>query len=125
MKNTEMKIRQIGDKKTVQKTENLSLNQEVKKELNEYQESFKSQMQYEKKNIDDLTSTGFWFCAYFADTEQRDEFLKNAGLMNKMDGQYVNGEVMAETLKIKITKKKIKLPPSFRKHKDFTNFVRQ
>jgi hypothetical protein len=94
-------------------------------ELNEYQESFKSQMQYEKKNIDDLTSTGFWFCAYFADTEQRDEFLKNAGLMNKMDGQYVNGEVMAETLKIKITKKKIKLPPSFRKHKDFTNFVRQ
>ncbi|MDR1582911.1 MAG: hypothetical protein LBS55_06565 [Prevotellaceae bacterium] len=99
-----------------------SLEEDVKNELNEYEQAFKDQMKKESEGIDNAVSTGYWFCAYFADVEQCQEFLKNAGLQNLMEGQYVNGQMMADKMGIKITKKKISPPPSFKKHKDFTSF---
>lgn len=121
-----MKRVELNIKKPVkQNTETTSLENEVRQELNEYQEAFKNQMKKESENIDRLTDTGFWFCAYFADKEQCQEFLKNSGLSSKMEAQYINGEMMADIFKIKITKKKIKVPPSFKKHKNLNRLIRE
>jgi hypothetical protein len=110
-----------GNVKEVKPLKKATLEEDVKTELNEYQQAFKEQMQKEAKGIDEAVSTGYWFCAYFADFDQCQEFLKNANLQNKMEGQYINGQMMADILKVKVTKKKINPPPSFKKHKDFTS----
>ena len=98
-----------------------SLEEDVRAELNEYEEAFRQSRIKEQKQTEEVLNSGFWFCAYFADFEQCQEFLTNAGLQNKMCGQYINGEMMADIMGVKLTKKKIKPPKSFRRHKDFTS----
>jgi hypothetical protein len=115
----QFKVKTFSKKKPPE--EKKPLEEVVKEELNEFQTAFHNRMVNEGKNIDKLTSTGYWFCAYFADFEQCQEFLRKAGLQNLMEGQYINGQMMAEKLDIKIEKKKISPPPSFKKHKDFTS----
>jgi hypothetical protein len=81
------------------------------------------QLRKENKIKDDNTSTDFWVSIYFADKAQRDEFLKNAGLTELLEAQYINGEQMAKKLNIPLTPRVIEPPKPFKKHKDFTNFT--
>lgn len=113
-------VKKIGAQEPI---ENNSLEEDIKSELNEFQEEFKKNTKAEKKRINDAVSTGFWFCAYFADVGQCREFLEKAGVFNKMEAQYINGEMLADALGIEITKKKITPPPSFKKHKGFSSLV--
>jgi len=122
----QFEVKQYGKSKEV--LQNDVLQEEVKTleecsniELNEYEQAFKEQKKKEQKQIKDATSTGFWFAAYFADVEQCQEFLKNAGLQPLMEGQYIRGDMMAKKMGVNVTKKKMKVPPSFRKHKDFSD----
>ena len=101
--------------------ENTSLEEFAEHELNEYEQAYKEAKQKEQKQIKDAISSGYWFAAYFADTEQCQEFLKNAGLQHLMEAQYIRGDMMAEKLGVKVTKKKMKVPPTFKRHKDFTD----
>lgn len=111
----------VGSKK--QQTEKPNFEKETNKEISEAHAKLRAATLNEQKSTGDALSTGYWFCVYFADTEQRDEFVKNAGLDKVMAGQYFNGEQFAEKVGVKITKKKIKPPKAFRKHKNLTDFT--
>ena len=116
-------VKQYGSKKEAKNNhiEKRPLDEVVKEDLNMYEQAYKEAKQKEQKQVKDAISSGYWFAAYFADTEQCQEFLKNAGLQPMMEAQYIRGDMMAEKLGVKITKKKMQVPPSFRKHKDFTD----
>lgn len=122
MKAPEIKIPQINQPKKVE--ENPNFEAETKQEINEYHQKLRAQTNAEKDGIDKATSTGFYFCVYFADTEQKDEFIANAGLTGQNIGQYFNGEKFAETLGVKLKKKKIANPKVFRRHKNLQHFVK-
>ncbi len=85
--------------------------------------AYMEQMRKENKDIQNNTSSRYWVGVYFADEAHRDEFLKNAGLTDLVEEQYINGQQMADRLKIPLTKRVIEPPKSFKKHKDFTNFT--
>lgn len=91
-------------------------------EIAGYNKALRETTLKEQKYVKDAVSSGFWFAVYFADTEQRDEFIKNAKIEKKMESQYFNGEQFADALGVKITKKKISPPKAFRKHKNLTGF---
>lgn len=109
-------------KKKVQ-PEKVNLEKETNKEISEAHAKLRAATLNEQKTTSDVLSTGYWFAVYFADTEQRNEFVRNAGLDKVMAGQYFNGEQFAEKVGVKITKKKISPPKAFRKHKNLTDFT--
>lgn len=109
-------------KKEVPK-EKVNFEKETNREVSEAHQKLRAATLNEQKSTNDVLSTGYWFNVYFADTEQRDEFIKNAGLDKLIHGQYFNGEQFAEKLGVKLTKKKIKTPKAFRKHKNLTDFT--
>lgn len=93
------------------------------KEVEEFRRKLRESTNLEQAQIQQATSTGFYFCVYFADPEQRDEFIKNAGLNGAGIGQYYNGETVAKALGVKITKRKIDRPKVFRFHKNLSHFT--
>jgi hypothetical protein len=125
MQKKEFKVKQIGKplKEEKKPSDDKTLGEVFDNQLNEFQTAFMEQKKKEQKQAADSLSTGFLFCAYFADAEQCQEFLTKAKLQPKMEAQYINGQMMADILGINITKKKINPPKSFRKHKDFTNMI--
>jgi len=88
------------------------------KELSEVLKKFKDSAKKEAEIRDRNTNTDFWFCVYFADQAQRDEFLSLYGLLKKLSNgntQYINGNVFAKAIGAEISEKEIPIPKAFRK----------
>jgi hypothetical protein len=93
--------------------------EEIEGTVSLFKQRSKDESNLKEKN----TSTEFWFAVYFADEEQRNEFLEKAGLLKKMEDQYINGEDFAKAMGIELTKKKIDTPKAFRKNKGFDKLL--
>ena len=88
------------------------------KELSEVLKKFKETAKKEAETRDRNTNTDFWLCVYFADQQQRDEFLALYGLLKKLangNTQYINGNVFAKAIGAEISEKEIPIPKAFRK----------
>lgn len=95
----------------------------AKEEIEAITSLFKRKSGDERSLKEKNTSTGYWFAVYFADEDQKNEFIKNSGLEKKMDSQYVNGEVFAKVVGVELTKKKIETPKAFRRNKGFDKIL--
>lgn len=114
----------IKKKTPVQPAAPTNFEQATGNEVKDYQAKLREQTKNEQKHIENATSTGYYFCVYFADKEQRDEFLDNAGLAGANIGQYINGERLAQAVGVPLTKKKIDKPKVFRLNKNFKHYAR-
>lgn len=124
MKKPEIKTPKINQpKKSAQEKDLPNFEKATAQEVDEFKVKLRQQTNLEQMQIDRATSTGFWFAVYFADTEQRDEFIKNAGLEGANIGQYFNGETFAKAVGVKIKKKRIDKPKTFRMHKNLNHFT--
>lgn len=108
--------------KKVQEEPEINFEKESRKEISEVHRKLRAATQGEKDHKDRVTSTGFWFAVYFADEEQAQEFIKNAGLTGSNNGQYFNGEKFAKVLGVPLKKKKLDPPKAFRMHKNLKHF---
>lgn len=95
----------------------------TKEEIEGVTSLFKQRSKDESNLKQKNTSTEFWFAVYFADEDQRNEFLQKADLLKKMNDQYINGEDSAKAMGVELTKKRIDTPKSFRKNKGFDKLL--
>lgn len=99
----------------------INFEEETSKEYDELSEKFKARAKDESDKKKQNTSTEYWFCAYFANQFQRDEFLKKIGALNDLIDQYIPGDVLAEKLGVDIPYQEITIPKSFRVNKDIVS----
>lgn len=110
-------------KQAEQPIQQASFEDQTKEEIEEVVSLFKQRAKDEENEKAKNVNTDYWFAVYFADQEQRDEFLKKVNLLGKMEDQYINGETFASALQVPIAKKKIKTPKPFRKNKGFDSLT--
>lgn len=72
-----------------------------------------------RKSLESQWSTDYYFCAFFADQEQRDEFLRKAGALGLVKDNFINGPKLAELLGIELTEKTIEAPRLFAPKSDW------
>ncbi len=72
-----------------------------------------------KKSLENQWNTDFYFCAYFADNDQRDEFLRKADALGLVKDNFIDGSLLAEKLGIDLTPKEIEVPKLFNAKKDW------
>ena len=72
-------------------------------ELNEVEKGFRERMKQENSRFRDMCDTEYWFCVCFTSREQREEFMRKAGLPT--DEKYIDGREMAKAFR-----KSIKTP---------------
>lgn len=72
-------------------------------ELSEVEKGFRERMKQENNRFRDMCDTEYWFCVCFTSREQREEFMKKAGLPT--DEKYIDGREMAKAFR-----KSIKTP---------------
>lgn len=71
------------------------------RELTALQEGMKARAKAERKRHAAAVDTEFWFAVYFADREEKENFLKAAGVVVAMMGdKYIDGRKLAQVLKI-------------------------
>lgn len=76
---------------------------------------FKNAREKEKEVKDKNTNTAFWFCVYFQDEEQKNEFFEKIGLTKtETAGQYIDGITFAKKVGIQIDRKEVKKPGKFK-----------
>lgn len=92
-------------------------------EISETLQAFKTRAKDEAAEKANNTSSEFWFAVYFADEDQRNEFLEKIKAFTLLDDQYINGEKLAKRLGIDLTPKKIKKPKPFRMPKGITDLI--
>jgi hypothetical protein len=83
-------------------------------ELSELLEGFKNRANRENDRMLEATDSEFWFCVCFQTREQKEEFLTKSNLMDVGD-KYLDGMLVAEELKIKLTSR----VPDMPKHRAF------
>lgn len=72
-------------------------------ELNEVEKGFRERMKQGNSRFRDMCDTEYWFCVCFTSREQREEFMRKAGLPT--DEKYIDGREMAKAFR-----KSIKTP---------------
>lgn len=82
-----------------------------KAEMKTLKESFEGsdsarQFRNARKQHADRTDSEYWFCVCFQSREQKEEFLRKAGLFEHGD-KYLNGEFVADKLGIPVTPYKV------------------
>lgn len=88
-------------------------------EISEHMLSIREATANSRKSLEDQWNTDFYFCAFFADQEQRDEFLQKAKAIDLVKDNFINGAKLAELLGIDLTPKDIKVPKLFAPKKDW------
>lgn len=96
-----------------------SLEEEAKAEVTEYQLAIREASANTRKSLEDQWNTDFYFCAFFANQSQRDEFLKKAGALGLIKDNFINGQKLAEILGIYLEPKEITTPKLFAPKKDW------
>jgi hypothetical protein len=99
-------------------------NTDLLNEMNEFEKAFKESMQREQNMIQEEHDSHYYFCAYFADVAQRDEFLHAINMYDKLEANCINGEQLAVALNVPITKKRIRIPNTFVSHKSLSGMIR-
>lgn len=96
-----------------------SLEEESKNEVTEYQLAIREASANTRKSLQDQWNTDFYFCAFFANQSQRDEFLEKAGALGLIKDNFINGQKLAELLGIDIEPQQITTPKLFAPKKDW------
>lgn len=94
-------------------TSHESLEEEAKAEVTEYQLAIREASANTQKSLEQQWNTDFYFCAFFASQEQRDEFLKKVGALGLIKDNFINGPKLAELLGIPLTEQIITVPKLF------------
>ncbi|PPK98998.1 hypothetical protein [Parapedobacter indicus] len=100
-------------------TEHESLEAEAKAEVTDHMLAIREATKNTQKSLQDQWSTDFYFCAFFADQAQRDEFLQKAGALGLVKDNFINGQKLAELLGIDLTPRTIEKPRLFAPKKDW------
>jgi len=103
-----MKLK-LAVKKERPAPEKIDVEAESKKELTEMQTKFKADAAREAKSMQDNNDSAYWCCLIFQTRAQKEEFLRNAGLIDLGD-QYLDGIEVAQKLKIPIKTEALKMP---------------
>jgi hypothetical protein len=90
----------------------------TKQEVSEYLLALKERAKKEEARKKEMTDTDYWVAVYFADKEQRDNFLQKVGVLDALVEQYLNGQTLAEALGIDIGSKRAVPPKAFQKPAD-------
>lgn len=109
-------------KKSKSKVEKLA-EDTANEEVSEALSLFKSRAKGEEAEKQANVSSEYWFAVYFADEEQRNEFLEKIKAFSLLQDQYINGEALARKLGVEITPKKIKKPKPFRQPKNIGDLI--
>src|SRR5690606_33309918 len=80
-----------------------SLEEEAKEEVTEHQLAIREASANTRKSLEEQWNTDFYFCAFFANQAQRDEFLEKAGALGLVKDNFINGQKLAELLGIALT----------------------
>lgn len=88
-------------------------------EVSEHMLAIREATKKTQKSLENQWNTDFYFCAYFADNDQRDEFLKKAEVLGLVKDNFINGQKLAEALGIELEPKKIEVPRLFSPKKDW------
>ncbi|WP_157488317.1 hypothetical protein [Dyadobacter crusticola] len=109
--------------KPKKRAEQQSAEHVANQEISETLKAFKDRSKGEKSEKATNTNSEFWFAVYFADEDQRNEFLRKINSLSLLDDQYINGEALARKMGIELTPKKIKKPKPFRKPKNIDDLI--
>lgn len=97
--------------------------QAANEEVSQYMLDIREATKKSQKSLENQWNTDFYFCAYFADQEQRDEFLKKAEALGLVKDNFINGAKLAEALGIELENKAIEVPRLFAPKKDWLDIT--
>lgn len=83
-------------------------------EIEMLKKAFKSPLEQEKELKEKNINPNFWFCVYFQNESQKEEFLKKIGADAITKGIYINGLDLAKLLGVEIQKEQIEKPQKFK-----------
>lgn len=112
------KLPNLATKKTAKKE--LNVESDSFNELAELKAKFTENAQKEQAQREQQHDSEFWFAVYFKTREQKEMFLKLAGIIN--DDKYINGNELAKKLNIELPNIDLKIPKK-RDNKKFATFV--
>lgn len=79
------------------------LAEDSKREFQALAKSYRERAKAEDKRFTQATDSEYWFCVCFKSREEKDEFLKAAGVKTKIMGdKYLEGKHLAASLNINI-----------------------
>lgn len=96
-----------------------SLEAEATAEVTSHQLAIRDAATNTRKSLENQWNTDFYFCTFFADQAQRDEFLEKAGALGLIKDNFINGQMLAELLGVAITQRTIERPKLFAPKKDW------
>lgn len=96
-----------------------SYEEEAKAEVTDYQLAIRQASANTRKSLEDQWNTDYYFCAFFANQTQRDQFLQKAGALGLIKDNFINGQKLAELLGIDIEPQQIVTPKLFAPKKDW------
>ncbi|GEM_PF-6331458 len=96
-----------------------SYEEEAKAEVTDYQLAIREASAKTRKSLEDQWNTDYYFCAFFANQAQRDQFLQKAGALGLIKDNFINGQKLAELLGIDIEPQQIETPKLFAPKKDW------
>ena len=83
--------------KDVEYTDNLE--EDCKREFSAVDDAYRARAKAESKRFDNATDSEYWFCVCFHDRDEKDAFLKAAGVKTRLMGdKYVSGRDLAAAL---------------------------
>lgn len=100
-----------------------TLEEEAKAEVTEYQLAIREANAKTRKSLESQWNTDFYFCAFFADQGQRDEFLSKCEALGLVKDNFINGALLAEKLGIDLTPKTIETPRLFAPKKEWLDIT--
>jgi hypothetical protein len=114
------------DSEIAYKSETPDIESDSTDEMNYIMKSFQDIKNKEIDQFKRLTDANFYFGVYFADTEQKDEFINaiNAAGLFDPSHRFIAGKDLAKLLKIELKERKLKRAGYFGKGKrfDFKDF---
>lgn len=94
---------------------------DAKANIDAVKQGFRDAIKKENQRFEDATDSGHWFCACFQSRKQVEFFLEALGLPK--DLQYVNGELLARILDIKLPEANIPYRTEGKIDKSWLEFV--
>jgi hypothetical protein len=111
--NSDYFVEDDSDDVEVESSDVSNFENEMNDEITDHMKSIREATKNSRKSLENQWSTDFYFCAYFADQAQRDEFLKKIEALNLVKDNFINGAALAECLGISLTPKEIEVPKLF------------
>ena len=96
---------------------------EANEEVTDHMLAIRQATKNSRKSLENQWSTDFYFCAYFADEDQRNEFLRKADALGLVKDNFINGAALAERLGIDLKPKEIEVPKLFAPKKDWLDII--